>query len=208
MDKQTKKILVIGGIGIAAYYLYTQYQASQAAAAATTPAPTPLPVTTDSTGATNPVATTAAAVFDPATDLQWVILDVDAYQQPVYNLAIHLEIVNNAAIAVTIDNISATVTFTGVSVDLMTATPPTGTPGNLGTLNLSASITIPPGSSFVGWLQVAVPKTAAANYYLSTLNDANSYAATHNTNKGTPMVVSGTATVNGASIPLSLPYYP
>jgi len=213
MNKKTETWLIIGGIGITAYYLwYKSQQSATAAAAAAAAAPASSSATST---AVAPVSTAAQSEAptpvledDPVQDLKISIVNANAQQQPTYLLALELMIQNTGPNDITLDSLSGSITYAGVTADYATLNPPAAPAGNLGTLSISSPITIPAGQTGQGWYQVSVPKTPGANYYLTTLANQSAYAASHGTGKGAALTLVGTVTIEGSSVPLSLSYFP
>lgn len=215
MDKKTETWLIVGGIGAVAVYLWYKNQQSAsattaAAAAAAAPASSPAASTAVAPVSTAAQTETPTPVVedDPVQDLKISVINVSAQQQPTYLLAIELMIQNTGPNDITLDSLSLSLTYAGVTIDYATANPPAAPAGNLGTLSISSPITIPAGQTGQGWYQVSVPKTPGANFYLTTLANQNAYAASHGTGRGAALTLVGTVTIEGSTVPISLSYFP
>lgn len=214
MKKQTEKYLLAGAAILGIGYLI--WRNKQTASAATVPsgAASAANATSSAPSATPPAINQTVSVapptptLNPATDILWGIANIAALQQPIYNLAVQFAIQNNGGLPATINSLTGSFTWAGVTVDYATATPPAAPAGNLGTINWNNPAVVQPGKTWLGWVQVQVPKNAGTNYYLTTLNDQNTYAASHGSGKGPALTFIGTAVVNGQSLPLSVSYIP
>jgi hypothetical protein len=204
MDKKTEKYLLIGGAVLAVGYLwYTNQQAASAAAAAASAPAGASPATS----ATLPSVATSAATatpVDPTQAIEFSILAIGALNQPVYIFAAEFAITNTSDEEITVDGFQGTFYFPNKMLDYWQDTAP-DTVGLLGTYTSPANITVPANSTVTNWVQATVPKTSAANFWLTMVADANAYASFHNAAKGSLTFV-GTATIEGAQIPITVPY--
>jgi hypothetical protein len=204
MDKKTEKYLLIGGAVLVVGYLW--YQNQQAASAAAAAASTPTGVTTATSATLPAVATSAAAApaIDPTQAIEFSIQAIGALNQPIYIFAAQFAITNTSSEDITVDGFQGTFYFPYQMGDYYQDTKPDSI-GLLGTYTSPANITVPANSTVMNWVQAVVPKTSAANFWLTMVADANAYATIHNAAKGY-LTFSGTATIEGAQVPLNVKY--
>jgi hypothetical protein len=151
-------------------------------------------------------ATSAAAApaIDPTQAIEFSIQAIGALNQPIYIFAAQFAITNTSSEDITVDGFQGTFYFPYQMGDYYQDTKPDSI-GLLGTYTSPANVTVPANSTVMNWVQAVVPKTSAANFWLTMVADANAYATVHNAAKGY-LTFSGTATIEGAQVPLNVKY--